>query len=425
MRILFLASIWCLAPVLAFCQPKGIHLSWNGTKKESTSSTIAITWLDEKQQNAVIEYGMDSTHFNHKKTPIAAFSSELNGWMNKARIKHLKPSTLYFYRIVYGKNNYTPLYHFTTAPGKKGTGKVLIGLYSDTQNNEGNLQFQQTDTIVRQLIRQPYNFVVHTGDIVENGSVIESWKRFFDVSQPLLANNPFMSVTGNHDVVNDTTSADFQKPFPVFYQLFNLPKGQLNYSYDYGKIHFVAVNSGWAQGAEKVNKVLFEPGSEDYRWLENDLAKARKNKNIQWVIFYCHYPIYSFGWSHIPTWADHIKPLLDKYQVDLCISGHRHVYERHKAIRGNTIEELRDIHIYDQPKGTVYITNGSAGGSLQGLGGSQLPDMAFTPAEKVYTYATMTIEGNQLQYHVYNKKGEEIDYFTIRKNSPSSSLKPL
>ena len=208
----------------------------------------------------------------------------------------------------------------------------------------------------------------------------------------------------------------------MFYHLFNLPGDQLNYSFDYGNVHFVAINSGWAQGAEKTGKVLFAPGSEEYRWLEADLAKASKDPRAEWIVLYCHYPIYSFGWSHVATWAENLIPLLDKYEVDLCLSGHRHVYERHTAIRGMQVLPMgADKHVYDKPQGTVYITSGSSGGSLQGLGGSNLPDMVFTPKEKVYTYGVMAIEGNTLAFDVYSKDGRKIDYFKIKK--PSSTTK--
>jgi len=216
-------------------------------------------------------------------------------------------------------------------------------------------------------------------------------------------------------VVNDTTSPIFQKPFPIFYDLMNLPCNQLNYSYDYGNTHFVAINSGYAQGAEKVGKVLFQEGSEEYRWLDADLAKARNNKNITWIIIYSHYPVYSYGASHIPTWQNHIKPLVDKYKVDLYLAGHRHVYERHKAVRGSEIFDQADTHVYKEPKGTVYVTNGSCGGSLQGVGGWDLPTMVFTPKEKIYTHAVMTIEDKTISYRVFDKHGNEVDYFKIIK----------
>jgi hypothetical protein len=74
-----------------------------------------------------------------------------------------------------------------------------------------------------------------------------------------------------------------------------------------------------------------------------------------------------------------------------------------------------DKNTYTKPKGTIYITNGSCGGSLQGTGGYNLPSMIFTPNEKIYTYALMNIEANVLKYSVYNKNGEKIDHFEIHK----------
>jgi hypothetical protein len=228
-----------------------------------------------------------------------------------------------------------------------------------------------------------------------------------------------MPVTGNHDVINDAADTCFQKPFPVFHDLFNLPDGNINYSFNYGNAHFVAINSGFAKEAEKLGRVLFEQGSAEYKWLESDLQRARLDKKIRWIILYTHYPFYAYGWSHVPAWRDRITPLLDKYEVDLCLAGHRHVYERHAAIRANEVLRSKDNRSYVNPAGTVYITNGTAGGSPQGVGGFDLPSMIFTPGERMYNFAIMSVEGDILKYVVYNERNEVIDSFEILKNSGS------
>jgi 3',5'-cyclic AMP phosphodiesterase CpdA len=225
-----------------------------------------------------------------------------------------------------------------------------------------------------------------------------------------------MPIVGNHDVVNDSKDIGFQKPFSVFYQLSNLPKDQLNYSFDYGNTHFVAISSGYAQAAQKLEKLNFDKSSKEFKWLEKDLAKARKNDKVKWIVLYCHYPLYSYGASNISGWKDQIQPLLDRYNVDLVLSGHRHVYERHAPILGETIFNIENKHVYNNPKGTVYITNGSAGGSLQGVGGDKLPSMIFTPKTRVYTYALMSIEKDEITYEVFDKEGNKIDNFKIVKN---------
>lgn len=256
---------------------------------------------------------------------------------------------------------------------------------------------------------------IHMGDIVENGSVFTSWNAFLRTAQPINSKAPFMPVTGNHDVVNAGSEPGFQKPFQIYYDLFNLPTDYLNYSYDYGNIHFVAINSGFAQGAVKVNQVLFEKGSPEFEWLQKDLATARSNVKTDWIILYAHYPMYAYGVSLIPQWQKNITPLIDKYNVDLCLTGHRHVYERHKIIKNNKFIEQEDKYLFKNPAGTLYITNGSAGGSLQGTGGKDMASMLYTPDYKVYNYAIMTIEGKVLTYEVYSDKGKQIDHFKIIK----------
>jgi predicted phosphodiesterase len=398
-----------------FAQPKGIHISWNGNNKVNTSSTMGITWMNDMEDIAMVIYGTESNNLSNQAKADVKYSNDLQTYVSKITLKKLQPSTYYYYKAGSNQNGWSETFKFRTGPAGGDKSKIVVGLWSDTQNNGGNYNFEQTDSIVKQMSRNAYYFTIHNGDIVENGSVIKSWKGLFAATEPINANYPFMSVTGNHDVVNDTNSTNFQRPFPVYYDLFNLPNNQLNYSYNYGNTHFIAINSGWAQGAEKVGKVLFKENSEEYKWLETDLAKTRKNKNITWVILYSHYPVYSYGFSHIPTWQRHLKPLIDKYKIDLCLAGHRHVYERHKAVRGSEIFGQADQHTYDKPKGTIYITNGSCGGSLQGVGGYDLPTMNFTPKEKMYTYAIMTIEDRTINYTVFNKDGIQIDYCKITK----------
>jgi len=414
---LFLVPVFVFQCLLSFSQPKGIHISWNGEKNVNTSSTMSITWLNDKQDAGTIQYGTQSSYLTGNAKGRVKYVNDLKAYVTKVTLNKLKPATFYYYKVGSQQNGWSDVYKFRTGPAVGDKSKIVVGIWSDTQNNTGNLNFEVTDSIVKQMgmNRNAYYFTIHNGDIVENGSVTNSWKNLFNVTQPINANYPFMSVTGNHDVVNDTLSPNFQKPFPIFYELVNLPNNQLNYSYDYGNTHFIAINSGWAQGAEKVGKVLFAEGSEEYKWLDADLAGARNNKNITWIILYSHYPIYSYGFSFIQTWQRNVKPLVDKYRVDLYLAGHRHVYERHKAVRGSEIFEQTDQHVYDKPKGTIYVTNGSCGGSLQGVGGYDLPTMVFTPGERIYTYSVMTIEDRTINYTVYDKQGKQVDYFKIIK----------
>lgn len=410
--LLIIATLWQFNP--SFSQVQNIHLSWNSTKKNATEETMSITWSDDKLNKGIVQYAVDSS-LSESQQAEDEYSDDMQTYIFKATLQHLQPNTTYFYKCGSEKGGWSQTYSFQTAPPLGSGEKFIVGVWGDTQDNEFNTHFEKTETIVQQMLKYPIQFTIHMGDIVNNGSMVVSWDKLFHTIQPLSAIAPFMPVTGNHDVVNANTDPNFQKPFPVFHDLFSLPEDHLNYSFNYGNTHFVAISSGHAKGVEEAGQKnwLFGKASPEYQWLEKDLAQARQDKNITWIIMYMHHPPYSYGWSHVQGWQEHITPLLDKYKVDLCLSGHRHVYERHTAIRNNQVIPQKDMHTYQSPAGTVYITNGTAGGSPQGIGGSDLPSMVFTSPAKMYNYAIMTIQDNNISYDVYNHKNEKIDYFKI------------
>jgi predicted MPP superfamily phosphohydrolase len=396
-------------------QPYDIHLSWNSAKAHATENSIVIAWSADNAAKGVVKYGLDKNLSDSQHTtPQLSESAKI--YVHKATLTHLKSNTVYYYKC--GSDEaWSKTYTFKTAPVLGDQQKFAVGVWGDTQDNEFNTKFEKTDTIAQQLLKYPLRFTIHMGDIVNNGSVVPSWIRLFNVIQPVNATLPFMPVTGNHDVDNSDKDPGYQKPFPIFYDFLNLPDNKTDYSYNYGNTHFVAISTGHAKGVEEAHRTDWRYGkdSPEYEWLEKDLAKARSNKKITWIIVYMHHPAYSYGWSHVQGWQDHITPLLDKYNVDLALAGHRHVYERHKAIRNNEIQPQEDTHVYNKAAGTVYITNGTAGGSPQGLGGKAMPSMIFTSDSKMYNYAIMCIEGRKLTYHVYDQKGQKIDYFEMNK----------
>ena len=398
----------------AFSQVESVHLSWNSEKEQATEETMAITWFSKGLTRGMVKYGTDRKLLQSHPA-VGTHSAFMNTYIYKADLTKLKTSTLYYYQCGSEKSGWSEIYTFQTAPRLGSKTGFMVGVWGDTQDNEFNTSFQKSAAIVQQIRKHPVNFTIHMGDIVNNGSQVSSWDLLFRTTEPINAFAPFMPVTGNHDVNNEPSDPGFQMPFPVFHELFNLPEDDINYSFNYGNAHFVAINSGFAKEAEKSGDVLFERDSREYQWLDDDLSNARRNKDITWIILYTHYPIYSYGWSHVPAWQRRITPLLDQYNVDLCLAGHRHVYERHAAIRNNQILSLEDNRVYQRPAGTVYITNGTAGGSPQGIGGKDLPSMVFTSPRKMYNYAIMTIEDNALTYVVYNEESEIIDRFQIIK----------
>src|SRR6185369_1925561 len=74
------------------------------------------------------------------------------------------------------------------------------------------------------------DFIVHTGDLVENGNDTVLWPIFFDIERDVLRHAAFFPVLGNHERNSRNYYEFFQAETPY-------------YSFNWGKAHFVLLNS--------------------------------------------------------------------------------------------------------------------------------------------------------------------------------------
>jgi hypothetical protein len=115
----------------------------------------------------------------------------------------------------------------------------------------------------------------------------------------------------------------------------------------------------------------WQPGSQQYAWLEKALAEAQRDKAFTFVMF--HAAPYTSGIHGRPAGLDdksnfssglplrELTPLFLKYGVDAVFSGHDEMYER-SVVEG--IEETpNDDHV---PHTVHFYTVGIAGDGLRG-----------------------------------------------------------
>jgi len=118
---------------------------------------------------------------------------------------------------------------------------------------------------------------------------------------------------------------------------------------------------GYSSGAQKA-------------WLDNELAAARRNRDIDWVVVCMHQVAIStvdmFNGADLGIREEWV-PLFDRYGVDLVVCGHEHHYERSHPIRGqeaNTTLTPVPIgtatDVIDTSKGTVHMVIGGGGTSV-------------------------------------------------------------
>src|SRR5919108_1639291 len=94
---------------------------------------------------------------------------------------------------------------------------------------------------------------------------------WFNIISPI--KNKTTIVIGNHDDDNATVLNQYMNHFGLTKQY---------YSFDYQNIHFTAMSTELPYGSR----------SEQYKFVNNDLAKAASDPNIDWIIVYYHSPAY-------------------------------------------------------------------------------------------------------------------------------------
>jgi 3',5'-cyclic AMP phosphodiesterase CpdA len=208
---------------------------------------------------------------------------------------------------------------------------------------------------------------------------VRTWWDFWDNNSRSARKRPWMPSAGNHE--NELGNG------PIGYQAyqtyFALPDatGQteltrgLWYAFTAGSMRVISIanddicyqdggNSyvrGYSQGAQKA-------------WLEQELAAARSDHDIDWVVVCMHQVAIStadmFNGADLGIREEWV-PLFDKYGVDLVVCGHEHHYERSHPIRGResnaTLTPLpaaTTTDVIDTTQGTVHMVIGGGGTSV-------------------------------------------------------------
>jgi 3',5'-cyclic AMP phosphodiesterase CpdA len=114
-------------------------------------------------------------------------------------------------------------------------------------------------------------------------------------------------------------------------------------------------------------------GGAQKAWLERELAAARADRGVDWVVVCMHQVAIStadqFNGADLGIREEWV-PLFDRYGVDLVVCGHEHHYERSHPIRGATANPTRTpvpastrTDVVDTTKGTVHMVLGGGGTS--------------------------------------------------------------
>ncbi|WP_437397840.1 metallophosphoesterase [Flagellimonas lutimaris] len=312
----------------------------------------------------------------------------------------LKSDTTYAYRVGDGKR-WSEWIQFKTAP-KESKDKFSFLYVGDTQNFILELWSR--------LIRESYKkapdakFIVHAGDLVNNAHNEQQWQEWFDAGGWIHASIGAFPIPGNHEYRNLSPEASERSLSVQWKHQFTLPENgpegmeETAYYMDYQNMRIIGLNSNVDH--EKQAK-----------WVEKLLSETDKD----WIIVTFHHPLFSASDGRDnKEWRALMKPIFDKYGVDLVLQGHDHSYARGRVSPNENV--LDGVNLRDKT-GTVYVVSVS-GGKMYGLrknGWEGYDAERDRAAENTQLFQVITIEDGKLSFESYTAVGELYDAFDLIK----------
>lgn len=350
-----------------------------------TQTTMTVMWRSNRPAMGTLCYG--ETADCSQRIDVSDPKT-----IHEIRIENLLPETQYFYRTETRlSEEEEPLRSevatFQTAVKEKTP--FAFAVISDTQGNPA-----VSGKLAGFAWEQRPSFLLHPGDLVSNGPDDSHWtQHFFPSMNPLIRHVPFYPVLGNHE-----------RNAQYYYDYVSLPTPEYYYTYRFGNAQFFMIDT---------NRNV-DPESEQYQWLEKELAQS----DATWKFVCHHHPPYSsdendYGnlWktnkgTRGDTKARQLVPLYEKYYVDIVWNGHIHSYERTWPILQNKAVDAG---------APIYMITGGGGGHLETPG--PVRPFFMNTVRRGHHYAMVRINGSKLEFQAYDLDNRLFDQMVIEKKA--------
>ncbi len=250
-------------------------------------------------------------------------------------------------------------------------------------NQEG---YQRFSTHVGNISARDPDFMFVAGDLVYTSSSLEEWQQFW--WDPLQENNfaqytPVMAARGNHDMDH-----------PYAYAYVDLPENGSWYSFLYGDVYFLVLNTHANMFATADD---LPDGQFDY--IGAQLSSPEAQQAAFRIVTFHQAPFSNASQTTAQQQIIgnenarlHWVPLFEQHSVDMVISGHYHSYQR------------------GERNGIVYMVIGGGGSTLliQEENTWDWLDLNLS-----YQYSMMHREENHLRWETYDLNDQLIDSFLV------------
>jgi regulation of enolase protein 1 (concanavalin A-like superfamily) len=334
----------------------GVTLARQPFLQQVTSNSAIVVWTTFGPEPGELRYARPGGSTLTAPATSRYYATSVTGmrydfYQHEARLWSLASAATYDYEVfVGGTAAFGSRGRLTTAP-VPGTGTVRFIAFGDSGTGS-----DQQRRLAALMNADTFDLALHTGDVVYGSAsgigdasfrTFNDW--FFLVYERWLRRAAFFPSLGNHD-----SRASTQHGF-AYLESFVLPENGASgaypdhaerfYSFDYGPVHFVALDSelAFADSARRAAQVA---------WLEADLAATPQ----PWKVAYFHRTPYTAGGHHGSDLAirEVFTPIFERYGVQLVLAAHEHIYER-------TVPWPSDRPAHER---VVYVTTGGGGAPL-------------------------------------------------------------
>ena len=230
-----------------------IHLTRGPFIQMPVSNQVTIVWRTDAATDSVVDYGLDTNYGGSisDSSPVTEHVVNIPG---------LLPNTNYYYRVRSGGVTLTPDGYFfrTKRVGTQPFRFVVLGDFGAGTAGMSN--------VAAQINARDFDLFLTVGDNIYPSGQPESFDPYwFSLYGPTMRRVPCFPVLGNHDVM----TSNGQPLLDAFYLPTNGPVTEVerNYSFDYGSVHFAAVDVNVFTPTPDFTKIAAIKS-----WLSNDLA---------------------------------------------------------------------------------------------------------------------------------------------------------
>ncbi len=261
---------------------------------------------------------------------------------------------------------------------KPGDPLLHVAFASDPHWGSSKSNPEARVKILKAIDSQDFDAFYILGDIAEMGMLAGDFRLAVSDLREYLPNTQFRTIPGNHDVILNGIE---------LYDSIFMKKGEKHYfRMDNGSVHFLFVNMLW-DSTELTRK--------ERKWLENQLKEIPQEDT---VIVFSHCYAVSSGyydaaagknWGDLKDVMKKFCPILEKYNVDLHMSGHDHFFE------------------YLEKDNVPYLVLGAMGGALDENLIYESPYSKWVNNTD-FGYVDMKIYDSHLEFDLVSQNGEKL-----------------